>query len=475
MHSPRPSTPVRRNTPLIVLLALLLGTGVLTVGGCAITVSRSSPSGEDVIIAPADTSVLRGTDGGPIDELAAATVLDVQSYWRTTFERTFGMPWRDLSGGFYSVDTSDPQASPPPCLEMSAQLRGNAFYCADTDAIAWDRAVLLPALRERYGDGGVVVVLAHEVGHAVHNRLGIDPALEQRQPGRYPTVLTEAMADCYAGSFVRWVAEGNAEHLRLDEERLDLALSALVTFRDPVGIAAEDIQAHGNAFDRVSAFQDGYQEGPQRCADFSVANRTFTQERFATVDDLRRGGNLRFADLVRSIIPDLDAYFAGLVTARGGQWQPPQLRPDQQSLECTGKQGPAAFCPAAIGSTDVDTLELDTSGQLPELHAEIGDYSTGTLLASRYSLAALDALGLPTEGESARRGVLCLAGTYTGTLLQRTDSFGLSPGDLDEAVQVLLGFDYVSRDISGRGLASGFARVEEFRAGTLDGVAACDL
>ncbi|MGH4027058.1 MAG: neutral zinc metallopeptidase, partial [Pseudonocardiaceae bacterium] len=111
----------------------------------------------------------------------------------------------------------------------------------------------------------------------------------------------------------------------------------------------------------------------------------------------------------------------------------------------------------------------------PRLHAEIGDYSTGTLLASRYSLAALDALGRPTEGESARREALCLAGSYTGTLLQRENGFGLSPGDLDEAVQVLLGYDYGSRDAAGAGLPSGFARVGEFRAGTLDGVPACGL
>lgn len=323
-------------------------------------------------------------------------MLDLQTYWRTTFEGTFGTPWRDLAGGFHAVNTRDREALSPPCLPVSAQLKGNAFYCSEADAIAWDRATLFPELRERNGDGGVVVVLAHEIGHAVHNRLGIDPAAEGRHPGRYPTVLTEAMADCYAGSFVRWVADGNAEHPRLDQQELDLALSALVTFRDPVGISAVDNEAHGNAFDRVSAFQDGYQQGAALCADFTVTNRKFTQQRFTSLEDLRSGGNLAFAELIRSITPDLDAYFAGLVTARGGRWQPPQLRPVRQTPRCTGQQGPVAFCPA-----EVDTIELDTSDQLPTLHGQIGDHSTGTLLASRYSLAALDALGRPTEGEEA--------------------------------------------------------------------------
>ena len=467
MPSSCPATPTQRGVLLVVLLALLL-----TIGGCGVTIGLSPQPDDGAIVGPVDTSVLRGAEGGPIDVLAAATVLDLQSYWRATFEDAFGAPWRDLAGGFHSVDTSDRQAPPPPCLQASAQVKGNAFYCPDADAIAWDRTRLFPALRERNGDGGIVVVLAHEIGHAVHNRLGITPAEERRNPGRYPTILTEAMADCYAGSFVRWVAEGNAEHLRLGQQELDLALSALVTFRDPVGISAANIEAHGNAFDRVSAFQDGYQQGAALCAGFTVTNRDFTQRPFTSREDLLRGGNLAFAELIQAITPDLDAYFAGLVTARGGRWQPPQVRPSRQIRECTDNQGPVAFCPAE-DPAEVDTIELDSSGQLPTLHSQIGDYSTGTLLASRYSLAALDALGQPTEGQEASQNVLCLAGTYTRELLVRRTGFGLSPGDLDEAVQVLLRFDYGSRDVTGQGLPSGFERVDEFRAGALDGIAAC--
>ncbi|MGH3932061.1 MAG: neutral zinc metallopeptidase [Pseudonocardiaceae bacterium] len=465
MPSSCPATPTQRGVLLVTLLALLL-----TIGGCGVTIGGSPQPDEGAVVGPVDTSVLRGAEGGPIDVLAAATVLDLQSYWKATFEDTFRTPWRELAGGFHSVDTSNQAAPPPPCLRASAQVKDNAYYCSEADAIAWDRVTLFPELRERNGDGGVVVVLAHEMGHAVHNRLGIDPAAELRHPGRYPTILTEAMADCYAGSFVRWVVDGNAENLRLDQQELDLALSALVTFRDPVGISAANNEAHGNAFDRVSAFQDGYQQGAALCADFTLANRKFTQQGFTSLDDLRNRGNLGFAELIRSITPDLDAYFGSLVTAQGGRWQPPQLRPIRQTPACTGQQGPVAFCPA-----DVDTIELDTSGQLPTLHGQIGDYSTGTLLASRYSLAALDALNRPTEGEEASQNVLCLAGTYTRELLTRKKGFGLSPGDLDEAVQILLRFDYGSRDVTGQGLPSGFERVNEFRAGTLDGVRACGL
>ncbi|MFN2494447.1 MAG: neutral zinc metallopeptidase [Pseudonocardiaceae bacterium] len=460
MPFPRPATPA-------YLVAVLV---LVTVMSCTTEIpGRPVPGDGGAVTGPLDTSILRGSDAGPADQLATAALLDLQSYWRASFESTFNQRWQDLAGGFYSVDTTHPATPPPPCVQTAFEVEGNAFYCPGADAIAWDRSALFPVLRERYGAGGVVVVLAHEVGHAVHNRLGIDPALQRRQSDRYPTILTEAMADCYAGSFMRWVADGHAKHLRLDPQELDLALGALVTFRDPVGTSARDTEAHGNAFDRVSAFQDGYQQGPDLCVNFTVANRTFTQERFTSLEDQARGGNLPFDQLVRAVTTDLDRYFAGLVTSRGSQWPALQVHASEQSPACAAKQGPAAFCPAA------DAIELDSSGQLPRLHEQIGDYSTGMLLASRYGLAALDALGRPTEGEDARREALCLAGTYTGTLLQRENGFGLSPGDLDEAVQVLLGYDYGSRDAAGLGLASGFERVGEFRAGTLEGVPACGL
>jgi len=47
-------------------------------------------------------------------------------------------------------------------------------YCSRLDTVAWDRVGLLPKLRGRYGERGGAVALAHEIGHAVQDRLGID-------------------------------------------------------------------------------------------------------------------------------------------------------------------------------------------------------------------------------------------------------------------------------------------------------------
>ncbi len=451
-------------SPLLVVLAL--ATAVAGLAGCAVTISGSPLAGDGVVRGEADTSILKGTDGGPIDRLAAAAITDVQDYWRQTFQPTFGEQWRDVTA-FHSVDATDTTAEAPPCTESATDVEGNAFYCPAADTIAFDRTALLPVLADQFGDAGVVVVLAHEIGHAVHNRLGIDSAAQRADPQLYPTIVVESMADCYAGSFLRWVSDGKAAHLEIDTEQLDAALGSLVSFRDPLGTSSGDRGAHGNAFDRVSSFQDGFQQGPKFCSEITGENRPFTLRAFTNLDDEANQGNLPLADLVQAITGDLDAFFGKLVQAAGGTWAAPELAPEP---DCSGDQGPVAFCPAEKAvAFDPDDDEL------ARLH-RIGDYATGTLLASRYGLAALTALGRPAEGEGAAKAALCLAGSYTGDLLSRETGFGLSPGDLDEAVLVLLRYDYPVRDATGEPApGSGFERVALFRTGTLDGPSSCDL
>ncbi|OLF18633.1 neutral zinc metallopeptidase [Actinophytocola xanthii] len=418
-----------------------------------------------------DPSFVKNTDGGPIDQLAAAVLTDVRSYWTETFPATFdGKEWEDLSGGYYSVDTSSDDAPAPPCVQQASDVEGNAFYCPSEDVIAWDRAALLPVLKERFGEAAVMLVLAHEMGHAVQRRAGLTPDEQRANPERYPTILIEAQADCYAGAFVRWVADGKAAHLQVADDRLDAALESLITFRDPVGTEQTDEGAHGDSFDRVSAFQDGYGSGATLCADISIDNRTFTQRGFRSAADAERGGNLPFDQLVTSITEDLTAYFATVVREQGGTWTDPTLTSGEAAAECAGsEQGPIAFC------AEGDAIEVTAEEELPKLHTEIGDYATGILLASRYGMATLDALGKPLEGERAQRQLLCLSGSYTGTLLARTEGFTLSPGDLDEAIQVLLRYDYPGRDTAGEAIDTGYERVSVFRKGTLEGPAACEL
>ncbi len=418
----------------------------------------------------APTIQVRGTDNGPIDKLAATALTDIDAFWTEAFPKTLNKSWKPLTGGYYSVDVQDTTAKPPPCTQKAADVEGNAFYCPAADAIAWDRSSLLPVLQDRFGEAAVVVVLAHEVGHAVQNRMGITPEAERREPEKYPTILTEAQADCFAGSFLRAVTDGKSTRLDIGVDALDKALGALITFRDPVGTSPEDEQAHGSAFDRVAAFQDGYQQGTKFCAAMSVDNRVFTQRAFTSTRDRQNGGNLPFAEMLSSVTPDLDLYFKTLATSAGKTWQSPKAESSPTEPNCSGDQGPVAYCPSD------KSIKIDTKEELPALHKELGDYATGTLVASRYALAELAALGKPVEGEEASKAALCLAGAYTGAVFQRQDGFGLSPGDFDEAVTMLLRFDYAARDATGGDAVDpGFERVARFREGVFEGPKKCGL
>jgi predicted metalloprotease len=461
-----------RPRPALALIVPLL----LVVAACTATVPGTPTNADSVVTQDpggtggVDPSFVHNTDGGEIDRLAATVVTDVKAYWEETFPGAFDDRWEDLEGGYYSVDTADDDAKAPPCARRASDVEGNAFYCPTEDVIAWDRAALLPVLKEKFGEAAVMFVLAHEMGHAVQRRTGLTIAEQRSNPEKYPTILVEAQADCYAGSFVRWVADGEAAHLKISKDRLDTAMEALVMFRDPVGTEQSDQDAHGDAFDRVSAFQDGYDEGVPLCRDMSLENRTFTQRGFLSAADAERGGNLPFDALLETITPDLETYYRGLVTGRGKEWPTPAVRTSEESPECaTTDQGPIAYC------QDSREIDVATGDELPQLHTEIGDFATGTILASRFSMAALAALGEPLDGDAAQRAVLCLTGAYTGTLISRQEGFALSPGDLDEAIQVLLRFDYAGRDLTGKAIPTGFDRVSLFRAGALEGVESCGL
>ncbi|GAA4886584.1 peptidase [Saccharopolyspora cebuensis] len=390
---------------------------------------------DDVVLHTVDPAFVHGTDHGDTDRIAATAVTEVQRYWAAEFPAVFGAPWRDLDGGFFSVDPNG-AAPPPPCSADAEDVEGNAYYCATVDAIAWDRAALLPVLREHYGDAAVLLVLSHELGHAVQQRTGMDVG-----GGAYP-IRVEAMADCYAGAFFGWVAAGGSEHLRLDAGAVDGALRALLVFRDPVGTTT-----HGTAFARISAFQDGLDRGAGHCAELAVPEvaEPGPDDPVQPLDDPGRTARL-------------DAFFAEVVAQRGGAWPDPRVR-----------SGTAPGCPRprpVAACAEPPTVLLDRAA-LAEVDHDIGDRATGTALASRYALTALRSLGRPTTGPAAGTAVLCLTGAATAS------DPALSPADLDEAVEAALVVDGVSADAAGRSALTGSERVTALREGVLGGAPAC--
>jgi predicted metalloprotease len=421
---------------------------------------------------PGPVAQVTGGAGAPTDRLAASVVASVEGYWRAEFPRAFGQPWVNIHG-FYAVDPkADKQ--PPPCLKRSLDLDNQAAYCPDLDTVAWDRIGLLPRLARTYGPGALVVALSHEIGHAVQNRLGIDATTQVLRQDRYPTILLEGMADCYAGSATQAVVAGHLPGLRVSRPELDRALRALLSFRDPIGgIGVQPQAAHGDAFDRASAFIDGYANGPRACAGMTVQNQVFTQRGYTSLFDQASGGNLALPDLVRFLAPDAAAWFGALVTARGRQWRAPAFQVDGTgscAAQGTTGQGPARFCPGP------DVLDI-SSRALGSVHDTLGDYASGAVLVSRYALAALAALGRPLRGQSATAATLCLTGAYTRAVFDRNGEFALSPGDIDEAVNELLDQNFAGRDVAGDAAPTdlAFERVQQFRTGVIGGPDRCGV
>ncbi len=449
-------SPVRPRPATAVALAFALA----VVAGCTQVVpGRPGAAGAFTDIATTFPA------GG--DSLGSAALAAVEDIWREEFPRAFGQPWRDISTAV-PVFTDDPAATEPPCVRSVAEVSGQAFYCPSADAVAWDADGLLPELNDRYGQAGVAVVIAHEVGHAVQSRLGLDED-QARNPARYPTILLEAMADCYAGMAVARLGERPIPGLPMGQVERDDAILALVGFRDPLGVAPTDESAHGNAFDRVSAFQDGYTGGAGVCAEMTLQNREFTQRRFGSADDLARGGDLPLTDLLDAVELDAQDWFGTLLPGfvpppiSGAADGPAACDPDDLAA-----QGPARYC------TDDATISIDRR-ELAVLHDQFGDYAAATLVVSRYAMAALDAAGSPTVGADAGATALCLSGSYTGRLIDPEGDFALSPGDLDEAVTVMLTGDWPARDTAGDPPPGdfGFERVNQFRQGLIQGPAGC--
>jgi len=425
------------------------------------------PSGPRAGVPDADLDV-QNTDGGEIDRLATDAVADVQAFFAARFPGDFDtefLPVRRL----VSFDANGQGVRV--CGTDTRRLV-NAFYCPTEDTIAWDRGELLPSLAdaEQFGPMAVVLVLAHELGHAVQSRLGL---VNQATP----TIVAEQQADCFAGAFIRHVAEGGSEHFELSTgDGLNKVLASIFLLRDQVGSLLTRRGAHGSAFDRVAAFQFGFTDGLRRCAeiDLDEVQARATELEF---DDGDSTGNLPVTEEnIAKIMESLDEAF------RDNRFERPSVSFDGASCGGSRHSPPASYC--ATGNTialDLDDLrKIGTPrGQRDQL-AAVGDFAAFGLVASRYVLAVQRGVGLGLHGNEAGLRTACLVGVWAGLHIETPfggrnplGTLRLAPGDLDEAVAALLKDGLIASDVDGASVPSGFVRVEAFRIGFLQGAAPC--
>ncbi len=398
----------------------------------------------------APPTVAGGRSSG-IDVVVRDAVTDIVAYWTAAAPEVFHSKLSPLRGGLYSVDPAAKAGRTVPCLSDPAAVKGDVFYCPTADAIVYDRSYL-DRLAQQYSDLDVALTLAHEFGHALQRRF---------PTGGTKTITEETQADCYAGTWAAWVAGGNASHVAFRTADLDKTLGDYVwEMGDPVGTDPNNRDAHGSVFDRVSALQEGFVDGPRSCATDFPDTRRFVSMAFTATDTSDDGkGNVPFAAAISQGTTLLQEFWAAQFTNDGKTFTAPVVA--VEPADCT-RTLLIALCP------DGHTLGLGPLAPLTTNHDRFGDFSTVTALGVGYAEDVQDQGGLPA-GPAAR--IFCSTGAFAASLFGRTPAV-LSPGDLDEAVRFLL-VAGPGNPVVDTGSSTAWDRLDAFRAGVLNGPAGC--
>lgn len=412
--------------------------------------------------APSPTGEVINSDGGPIDELSLLSINDIEEYWKSVYSES-------MEGKFHPVDTlvsydSEDAHGPIVCRNDTYQLV-NAFYTSRCNLIAWDRAVFMTVAQHYFGDMAVNGVLAHEFGHALQ-------VMGNLATSKDPTIVREQQADCFAGVYLWWVAEGNSSRFTLSTAAgLDHVLAGIITTRDPVMDATdENDDEHGSALDRVSAFQTGFLTGASACTAISraeVAQRRGDLPRTLRVDPSRgyETGEVSISDDTLSTLMELMGKIFAPQTAPTLSYTPADC-PDARSSP------PASYCPAA-NTIVVDLPALAKMGRVADMDEYAlpqGDDTALSIVMSRYALAAQHEHNLQMQSPWTALRTACLTGVAHRKMADPIElpsgrSLVLTAGDLDEAVSGLLTNRMVASDADGVSVPAGFTRIAAFRAG----------
>ncbi len=403
-----------------------------------------------------------GDASDPVNKLAIEAIADLQQYWSEQYPNVYEGDYEPVKGGFFAVIPSSGEL--PPCATAAADVAGNAFYCSTEDVVAWDAENLLPELRAKYGDFVIPVVLAHEWGHAVQARSNFTAR----------TVTKELQADCFAGAWSKHAQDDGVFDVKSGD--LDAALAGILDLRDTPGTSNIDPNAHGSGFDRVGAFQDGYDNGLARCKDYRDDEPMVLELPFSTEEDAAAGGDAPYDSIVNGVPYDLEDYWTHVYPelTEGHAWPPvagiEAFSPDNPPM--CGDQSAEGY--ALFYCVADDYVGWDNVGAMPEVYRQGGDYAVATMLATQYGLAALTRLGDESDEKTSTLRGDCLAGGYTASVIiynrPDTSTYHISPGDLDEGIKALLVF---RGDGDTERQGAGFARVRAFREGVMDGAEAC--
>jgi predicted metalloprotease len=463
-------------------------TGVLAIVAITAVVGLSTPAlaeGSPPPAARVSTAVgaAPNPNQGDYHKLLRATIADLQAYWAQEFPQVYGGMYTPV-GQFVAAT---PTTKIPNCQgrqeTYQKDVKGNAFYCFGSNFITYDDQNLFPYLAKHFGNFAPALVLAHEWGHAIQDRAGIDRNNE-------PTILVELQADCFAGSWVQRIATGASKAVKFAPGDLDAALAAYLTFRDAVGSSANDQQAHGDAFDRVNAFQTGFDGGATACKPFFDNPPPITEQEFTTQQEAASGGNLPEAqvlpatmdllnDFYSKIAPDVPPLTLKQVVGFNGNG------PTSRYPTCGGGRLSASQVKNRIFYCLADNyIGVDTTlGH--DIYSTIGDFGVAVLVGDAYATYIQYEQHFPGVSANTANAVFdadCSTGAWAGAIAASASqgglpapslntSLSLASGDLDKVIQAFISYNSVREVNPSADFV--FRRVEAFRRGFFDGHNSC--
>lgn len=405
------------------------------------------------------------------------TTSAIQRYWDRTYPEIYDGAYEPIpEGRLYAAGASE--VTVPPCQGRvigEAAWKDNAFYCFRDDFVAYDARQngLIERMHLSFGLPAVGAIFAHEWGHAIQDRAGNI---------NVPAIYAELQADCFAGAWVGHVAAGGAPSVELRPGELDQVLGAVLSFRDVPGSRPGAADAHGSGFDRVAAFQEGYDDGASACVGYFDEPPFITEVPF-TRAEARTQGDLMAPKVLPASVELLNDFFSRverqtyepIAVAKVFSFdpsKPPNEFPDcgATTLVADQLEGTVFFC-------DQDEYVVVDVDYLQRIYEEVGDFGVTTLLAVPWGAYVQRLKGIEAGSDAAARAADCYAGGFaygmvTGKLRSPTlrGRVSLSAGDLDEAIAAFVDAD----QRAGGGGDVVFARVNAFRGGFFDGYRSCD-
>ncbi|MBA3585921.1 MAG: neutral zinc metallopeptidase [Gemmatimonadetes bacterium] len=427
------------------------------------------------------------------------SIEDIQAFWTATLPEVFGIEYEDVSE-ILPYDSESRPSDFNECTPAGAEyedIKDNAQYCLLDDTVTYDDESLFPRFYKELGPFAIAFALAHEWGHAIQGRVA-----PEAFTGEIPSVYVELQADCYAGAWSDWVDSGESDLLQLDPGDLEVGIGGLLEVRDPIGVDPTDesqIQPHGNGFDRVSAFQEGKDQGAARCADYFNTPPLVTELPFTSEEDLANEGNLPFADAIDFGVQDLDLYWSTVFDISElpydgiGEVDSYNVKRKGTLPECVALdldpdrpkdyRGGVFYCPGE------DFVAYDTAF-LKAVHGEIGDFGAMLLGGNAWATGMQEDLGVEDDPANLGLQADCFGGAWTGSIpvdldgdavgdfssrggdVVRESAISLSPGDLDEVVISFVTFrDPTAEAESG---VTAFERIQNFRTGFFSQTAETD-